>query len=287
MRTDLTTSSKTDSARSRPAGEFQADAGRDIALSKVVLLAGGLGTRLAEETDRIPKPMVEIGGRPILWHIMKYFASYGFDRFGVALGYKGEVVKQYFLDYHQLHGAITVRLGSRDVFRHGRSAEDWTVHLADTGSETMTGGRVKRLASWIGHEPFLLTYGDGVCDVDLHKLIDQHRRTGAVATMTAVRPPARFGHMEFDGPRITRFLEKPQTSEGWINGGYFVCQPEVFDYIEDDQTPFECEPLERMTADGVLYAYKHEGFWQCMDTLRDVRLLNSLWNDGRAPWKVW
>ncbi len=254
---------------------------------KAILLAGGLGTRLAEETDRIPKPMVEIGGKPILWHIMKYYAQYGVDEFGVALGYKGDLIKRYFLDYQFLQSDITVCLATRDVMRHGRAGEDWRVHLVDTGLGTLTGGRLKRLGQWIGQDTFMMTYGDGLCDVDLNALLRFHREHGGLATMTAVRPPARFGHMDFDGSRVERFLEKPQTQEGWINGGFFILEPEVLDYIDGDETPFEREPLERLTADGALFAYRHDGFWQCMDTLRDVRTLNELWQSKRAPWKVW
>ncbi len=254
---------------------------------KAVILAGGYGTRLAEETDRIPKPMVEIGGRPIIWHIMKLYAHYGVEEFVIALGYKGESIKHFFLDYHYLCGDITVSLASRDVMRHNKPAEDWRIHLVDTGLDTLTGGRLKRLVPWIAGETFLMTYGDGLSDVNVEKLLAFHRSQGGLATMTAVRPPARYGHMEFEGARVDRFFEKPQAQEGWINGGFFVLEPGVLDYIEGDETSFETTPLEALTRDRQMFAYRHEGFWQCMDTLRDVRLLRALWDGGRAPWKVW
>jgi glucose-1-phosphate cytidylyltransferase len=254
---------------------------------KVIILAGGMGTRLAEETEVKPKPMAEIGGRPILWHIMKHFAHYGLDDFCVALGYKGEVIKRYFLDYPRLSNNFTVHLGSGDVMRRGPAVDDWTVHLCDTGLHTMTGGRIKRLAPLLGRETFLMTYGDGVSDVDLARLVEFHQRHGKRATITAVRPPARFGSLEFDGDRVVQFSEKPQAGEGWINGGYFVLEPEVLDYIDGDETMWEREPLERLAAAGELMAYRHEGFWQCMDTLRDRKLLEELWQSGHAPWKIW
>jgi glucose-1-phosphate cytidylyltransferase len=254
---------------------------------KVVILAGGLGTRLTEETETKPKPMVEIGGRPILWHIMKGYSSHGFREFAIALGYKGEVIKRYFLDYAKLQSNFTVNLASGDVMRRDGAADDWTVHLSDTGLATMTGGRIKRLAALLGRETFLATYGDGVCNVDLQAVLAFHRAHGKLATITAVRPPARFGEMVFDGDRVAKFTEKPQVGEGWINGGFFVLEPQVFDYIAGDDTYFEREPLENLAADGQLMAYRHDGFWQCMDTLRDLRLLESLWATGKAPWKVW
>jgi glucose-1-phosphate cytidylyltransferase len=258
----------------------------------VVILAGGLGTRLAEETEIKPKPMVEIGGRPMLWHIMKHFSHFGFKEFAVALGYKGEVVKRYFLDYAHLNCDLTVHLGSGDLLRRATAREDWTVHLVDTGLHTMTGGRVKRLADLIGRGTFLLTYGDGIANLDPNALVAFHRKAGKLATVTAVRPPARFGSLELvaaagSGTRVTRFEEKPQVGEGWINGGYFVLEPQVLDYVPGDDTFWEREPLERLAAEGQLMAYQHPDFWQCMDTLRDVRLLDGLWQSGRAPWKVW
>jgi glucose-1-phosphate cytidylyltransferase len=255
---------------------------------KVVILAGGLGTRLTEETETRPKPMVEIGGRPILWHIMKIYAHHGFREFVVALGYKGDVIKRYFLDYAKLQCTnLTVNLGSGDVLRHGGQPEDWTVHLVDTGNATNTGGRLKRLAGILGRESFLATYGDGVADVDIGALVRFHRGHGKLATATAVRPPARFGGLRFEGDQIAEFIEKPQVGEGWINGGFFVLEPEVLEYIAGDATSWEHEPLERLAREGQLMAYRHEDFWQCMDTLRDLRLLESLWTSGKAPWKVW
>ena len=255
---------------------------------KVVILAGGLGTRLTEETETRPKPMVEIGGRPILWHIMKIYAHHGFREFVVALGYKGDVIKRYFLDYSKLQCQnLTVNLGSGDVMRRGGPPEDWTVHLVDTGYSTNTGGRLKRLAPILGRETFMATYGDGVADVDIQALVRFHRGHGKRATATAVRPPARFGGLVFEGDRIAEFTEKPQVGEGWINGGFFVLEPEVLDYIADDQTSWEREPLEQLAGEGQLMAYRHGEFWQCMDTLRDLRLLEGLWSSGKAPWKTW
>jgi glucose-1-phosphate cytidylyltransferase len=258
---------------------------------RVVLLAGGMGTRLAEETEVIPKPMVEVGGRPILWHIMKLYAHHGFSDFAIALGYKGEVIKRYFVDYALLNSSFTVQLGSGDVLRQGMSTDDWTVHLADTGLHTGTGGRIKRLANSIGRDTFMLTYGDGLANVGLRELLTYHRSHGRLATVTAVRPPARFGGLDISddvrGPRVRRFTEKPQIGEGWINGGFFVLEPGVMDYIDGDDTCWEAQPLERLAQDGQLMAYRHDGFWQCMDTVRDRRLLEQLWNAGEAPWKVW
>lgn len=254
---------------------------------KVVILCGGLGTRLREETELKPKPMVEIGGRPILWHIMHHYADCGFKEFVLALGYRGEVIKRYFLDYHQLRGDLTVDLRDGSVTAHDGMREDWTVHLVDTGPSTETGGRVKRLAKWIGNERFLMTYGDGVSDVDVRSVVRHHEKCGRLATVTAVRPPARFGSVVFDDSGVTEFSEKPQTGEGWINGGFFVFESKVLDYIDGDQSILERDPLERITADGELAVYRHEGFWQCMDTVRDVRLLENLVATGRAPWKTW
>jgi glucose-1-phosphate cytidylyltransferase len=253
---------------------------------KVVILAGGLGTRLTEETETRPKPMVEIGGRPILWHIMKLYAHYGFREFVVALGYKGDVIKRYFLDYAKLQSNFTVNLGSGDVMRRGSQVEDWTVHLVDTGSATNTGGRLKRLAPVLGRETFMATYGDGVANVDINALVEFHRGHGKLATTTAVRPPARFGGLVFDGDRIAEFTEKPQIGEGWINGGFMVFEPEVFRYIKGgDQTILEADVLERLANDGQLAAFRHEQFWQCMDTLRDKLQLEGLWARGEAPWR--
>ena len=234
---------------------------------KTVILAGGLGTRLSEETTTRPKPMVEIGGMPILWHIMKLYGEAGFHEFVLALGYKAEVVKSFFRDDAQQEG--------------------WTVHLVDTGLETQTGGRLKRLSSWVSDSTFMMTYGDGVAGLDLSALLAFHRTQGRLATVTAVRPPARFGALSLDGHLVNRFSEKPQTGEGWINGGFFVLEPGVLDYLDEDDTVFEHGPLERLAQHGQLAAYRHEGFWQCMDTVRDVRLLNMLWAEDRAPWAVW
>jgi glucose-1-phosphate cytidylyltransferase len=254
---------------------------------RVVILAGGLGTRLTEETVTKPKPMVEIGGRPILWHIMKGYSHHGFEEFVIALGYKGDVIKRYFLEYSRMNASMTVRLGSGDVLRRQALVEDWTVHLVDTGINTITGGRMKRLADWLGRDTFMMTYGDGVANVNLRDLVAFHRRHGKLATVTAVRPPARFGGLVFDGDRVVEFTEKPQIGEGWINGGFFVLEPAVLDYIAGDDTHWEREPVERLAREGQLMAYRHDDFWQCMDTLRDHRYLESLWGEGRAPWKVW
>jgi len=254
---------------------------------KVVILAGGKGTRLSEQTDVRPKPMVEIGDRPILWHIMQIYAHHGFDEFVVALGYLGGVVKRYFLDYAYLNADLTVGVKNGDVTVHQRSREDWKVHLVDTGLETMTGGRLTRLASWIGGETFMMTYGDGVSDLDVGKLLEFHRSHGKLVTVTAVRPPARYGVLGLRDSRVAVFAEKPQAGEGWISGGFFVLEPGVLEYISGDETHFEREPLERLAKQGQVQAFRHAGFWQSMDTLRDARLLNDLWLSGRAPWKVW
>jgi len=255
---------------------------------KVGILAGGHGTRLAEETEIKPKPMVEIGGRPILWHIMMHYSCFGYRDFVIALGYKGEVIKRYMVDYCSLNSNLTINLKAGRVDLHDTDGiQDWTIELIDTGLNTMTGGRIKRLQPYMGNETFMLTWGDGVSTVDLSRLLAFHRAHGRLITMTAVRPPARYGHMEFDGDRIREFTEKPQTAEGWINGAFFVVEPQVFDYIDGDDTQFEKEPLERLAADGELMAYKHDGFWQCMDTRRDKYVLEKLWDSGEAPWKIW
>lgn len=253
---------------------------------KVVILAGGFGTRLQEETEIKPKPMVEIGGRPMLWHIMKIYAAAGFNEFLVALGYKGEVIKSYFLNYFHLHSDFSVFLWDGQVKVKGKSQEDWVVHLIDTGLNTHTGGRIKRLAPWIGDETFMVTYGDGVSNVKIQDLVTFHKNHRKLATITAVRPPARFGGLRFDGDWVSEFVEKPQIGEGWINGGFFVFEPDVINYIKEDSTILEKEPLERLTADRELVAFRHDGFWQCMDTLRDVRLLEDLWERGNAPWII-
>lgn len=254
---------------------------------KVAILAGGLGTRLSEETIVKPKPMVEVGGKPILWHIMNIYASYGYKEFVIALGYKGELIKDYFLNYHYHSHSLTVQLMTGDVKIHNNEGEDWIVHLLDTGADTNTGGRVKRVAEFIGNEPFMLTYGDGVSNVNISELVEFHKEQNTLVSLTAVRPPARFGQMVIEDRRVVQFKEKPQIGEGWINGGFFVLQPQIVNYIEGDQTAWEFESLELIAADGQLSAYQHEDFWQSMDTLRDVHLLNKLWQDGNAPWKIW
>ncbi|MDJ0737785.1 MAG: glucose-1-phosphate cytidylyltransferase [Nostocaceae cyanobacterium] len=255
---------------------------------KVGILAGGLGTRLSEETVEKPKPMVEIGGMPIMWHIMMNYSHYGFRDFVIALGYKAEVIKKYMVDYCSLNSNLTVKIRQGDVQKHGGGYKpDWTVELIDTGLYTNTGGRIKRLAPYMGNETFMLTWGDGVSDININELLAFHRSHGKLATLTAVRPAARFGHLELDGDQIVEFSEKPQTREGWINGAFFVLEPKVFDYIAGDDTQWEKEPLEALARDGQLMAYKYSGFWQCMDTLRDKRRLESLWSSGNAPWKTW
>ena len=254
---------------------------------KVAILAGGVGSRIVEETAVKPKPMVEVGGHPILWHIMKHYAHYGFDDFVIAVGYKGDVIKRWMVDYAHLAGDITVRPRSGEVDMHGSDCDDWTVAVVDTGPRTNTGGRIKRLKDWVGDETFMLTWGDGVSNVDLDALLAFHRAHGKIATLTAVRPPARYGHIETEGDRIVEFSEKPQIGEGWINGAFFVLEPQVFDYIAGDDTQWEKEPLELLAKDGELMAYRHHDFWQCMDTLREKHILEELWDDGTAPWKVW
>ena len=254
---------------------------------KVAILAGGLGTRISEETDLRPKPMIEIGGQPILWHIMMHYAAYGHRDFAIALGYKSEMIKRWFVDMAQLSGDLRVSTGRGAVERRACDLPDWSVDLVETGLHTNTGGRIRRLARTIGRERFMLTWGDGVSNVDLDALLAFHKAHGKIATMTAVRPPARFGHLQMEGDRIAEFTEKPQTAEGWINGAFFVLEPEVFDYIDGDDTQFEKAPLERLAREGQLMAYRHEDFWQCMDTLRDKRLLESIWAGGNAPWATW
>ena len=254
---------------------------------KVAILAGGYGSRLAEETEVKPKPMVEIGGRPILWHIMMHYAHYGFKEFLIALGYKGEVIKRYMVDYCSLNSNLTVNMSTGEVQTHGGHSADWVVDLVDTGLPTQTGGRIKRLAPYVGNETFMLTWGDGVSDVNLQDLLAFHRSHGKLATLTAVRPPARYGYMQFEGDRVAQFTEKPQIGEGWINGAFFVLEPGIFEYIAGDDTVWEREPLENLAGDGELVAYRHESFWQCMDTLREKYILESFWQSGNAPWKVW
>lgn len=256
-------------------------------MTKVVILAGGLGTRLAEETELKPKPMIEIGGKPILWHIMKGYAHHGFKGFLIALGYKGEVIKHYFLDYHSMGSDMKINLANGGVQKQKSDCEDWSVHLIDTGANTMTGGRVKQLEPWLNKETFMVTYGDGVADVDLAALLSFHRNHGCIGTITAVRPPARFGGIVLDDDRVTAFTEKSRIGEGWINGGFMVFEPGVFKYLKDDRSILETDALERLAKDRQLAAYRHNRFWQCMDNLRDKRFLNRLWQENKAPWKVW
>jgi glucose-1-phosphate cytidylyltransferase len=253
---------------------------------QVVILAGGLGTRLAEETSVRPKPMVEVGGHPLLWHILNIYGVHGCKDFLVACGYKGEQIKEYFCNFRNRNCDISVDLRSGTVDLHDNRTPDWNVTLVDTGTETQTGGRVKRMKPFI-RGTFMMTYGDGVGDVDVTKLLAFHKAQGKLATLTAVRPPARFGGLVFEGDGVIEFSEKPQIGEGWINGGYMVLEPAVFQYIEGDETIFERGPLERLAQDRQLAAYRHDGFWQPMDTLREKHLLESLWQSGRAPWKTW
>jgi glucose-1-phosphate cytidylyltransferase len=254
---------------------------------KVVILAGGMGTRLAEETEMKPKPMVEIGGQPILWHIMKHYAHYSFNEFYIALGYHGEIVKRFFVDYSSLSGNMTVDLSQGKIESQDNDLEDWIIHLRNTGQHTNTGGRLKRLEPWLKDGTFMVTYGDGVTNANLTDLLAFHRAHGRIATVTAVRPPARFGGLIFDGDMVAQFTEKPQIGEGWINGGFLVFEPAVFNYLTGDDSSLEADALEKLAGDRQLAAYRHESFWQCMDTLRDKRLLETLWQEQRAPWKVW
>jgi glucose-1-phosphate cytidylyltransferase len=254
---------------------------------KALILAGGRGTRLAEETSARPKPLIEIGGKPLLWHIMSIYASHGFKDFVVACGYKGELIKDYFHNFFVHNSDYVVDLGTGIEKIVNATGLDWRIALVDTGLDTMTAGRLLRLRSWIGDETFMVTYGDGVADVDLRMLMAFHQRHGKLATVTAVRPPSRFGALDLDGDDVYRFSEKPQTAEGWINGGFFVFEPAMLDYITDDRTILEREPLERLAREGQLKAFRHAGFWQPVDTLRDKQLLESLWASGQAPWKTW
>jgi glucose-1-phosphate cytidylyltransferase len=251
---------------------------------KVVILAGGFGTRLSEYTDRVPKPMVEIGGKPILWHIMSIFMQQGFHEFILALGYKAEVIKNYFLNYHTLNSDFSVNLGSGEIEIHDRGSADALVTLVDTGHSTMTGGRVLLLDEYLEDGPFLLTYGDGLANVDLNALLSFHRNHGKLATVTAVRPSARYGELDLEGPSVRSFEEKPQIREGWVNGGFFVLEREFLSLIADRDTVLEREPLERVSKMGELMAFRHDGFWQCMDAKRDKDLLNEMWKNGHVPW---
>jgi len=253
----------------------------------VVILCGGMGTRLTEYTEVRPKPMVEIGGKPILWHIMKHYARHGFSEFYLALGYKGEYIKRYFLEYCSLARDFTITLENGQMKTlNDNGVESWQVHLIDTGQATLTGGRLKRLAHMLGKETFMMTYGDGVSNVDLNSLLAFHRGQGGLVTLTAVRPPARFGALKFNGHQIKHFKEKSTLDEGWINGGFFVIEPMALNYIQED-VMWEHAPMERIAEEGQLYAYQHNGFWQCMDTLREVKYLESLWESGNPPWKTW
>ena len=252
---------------------------------KTIILAGGFGTRLSEYTKLIPKPMVEIGGKPIIWHIMNHYARFGYKDFVVALGYKGEVIKNYFLQYYAQNNDFTIDLSNGAVSYINEHTRDWRVTLVDTGAGSMTGGRVLRLKNIIGNEDFMLTYGDAVSNVDISQLVQRYKQAGKLAMVTAVHPTARFGELQVDEDDFVRsFKEKPQVNQGWINGGFFVLNPKVFDYIENDLTTFEAEPLERLAAEGQLKTYRHEGFWQCMDTVRDRDMLNKMWDEGKAPW---
>ena len=254
---------------------------------KTIILAGGLGTRLQEETLVRPKPMVEIGSQPILWHIMKIYASYGIKDFAVAMGYKADIIRSYFLNYYYHHSNLTVHLGDGKVDIHDGDYVDWSVFLADTGGNTQTGGRLKRLSKWVGGEPFMFTYGDGVADIDIDKLLAFHRSHGKLATVTVVRPPSRFGWISFEGDSVKKFEEKPITGEEWASAGFFVVEPKALELIDGDDTIWERGPMEKLASAGQLMAYRHQGFWQSMDTIRDVQSLEKLWDSGNAPWKVW
>ena len=256
---------------------------------KVVILAGGYGTRISEETIIKPKPMVEIGGKPILWHIMKNYSFYGHNDFIILLGYKGYYIKEYFANYFLHQSDITIDLQTNKIEVHNNTSEPWKVTLIDTGLDTMTGGRIKRAQKYIGNETFLLTYGDGVSDVNINETIEFHKQHQKILTMTAIQPEARFGNLDIDDKfNVNKFVEKPKTETGWINGGFFVCEPKIFDYLSKDEScVFEMAPLQNLAKDGEISAYKHYGFWQCMDTLRDNQKLNKMWNENQAPWKIW
>lgn len=255
---------------------------------KVVILAGGLGTRLSEETSLRPKPMVDIGDKPILWHIMKIYSSFGFNEFVICLGYKGYIVKEYFANYFIHQSDVTIDLSNNTIDTHASKAEPWKITLVDTGKESMTGGRIKRIQKYVGNEPFLLTYGDGVGNVDINKLVAHHQQAKKMVTVTAVQPSGRFGALNLDDQDyVTAFLEKPKGDGAWINGGFFVCESEVFNHIAGDKTVWEKEPMENIAALGQMSAFKHEGFWKPMDTLRDKQELEQEWNSGNAPWKTW
>jgi glucose-1-phosphate cytidylyltransferase len=257
-------------------------------MMKAIILAGGLGSRLSEETVLRPKPMVEIGGKPILWHIMNIYAAHGVDEFVIALGYKAEVVKEYFLNFYALNNDISLDLRSGKTVIHDGNQPNWKIHLVDTGLYTQTGGRLKRLKKWLPDgEAFMFTYGDGVADIDIKALLAFHHQHGRLATVTTVRTPARFGRIKFNGDQIGAFHEKPEQAEGWINGGFFVLHPKALDYIGGDETIWEREPVERLAQDGQLVGYRHDGFWSCMDTLKERNYLEELWANGQPPWKIW
>lgn len=255
---------------------------------KVLILAGGYGTRISEESDIKPKPMIEIGGKPILWHIMKHYSSFGFNEFVILLGYKSYVIKEYFANYYLHNSDVTIDTAKKSIEVHNNYSENWKITLLETGLDTMTGGRVKRAKDYIGNETFMLTYGDGVSDVNISELLKYHKSHGKKATMTAIQPDGKFGALSIESDnRISNFLEKPKGDGAWINGGFFVCEPQVLDYLTDDQTIFERAPLEKLAKEGELFSYKHHGFWQCMDTLRDKNYLNDIWAKGQAKWKSW
>jgi glucose-1-phosphate cytidylyltransferase len=254
---------------------------------KVVILAGGFGTRLAEETEIKPKPMVEVGGMPMIWHIMKIYSHFGFNHFIVCLGYKGYIIKEYFHNYMMHRSDVTIDLATKTIDMHRSQVEPWKVTLVDTGSSSMTGGRIKRVREYLGDEDFCLTYGDGVADIRIDKLLEFHKSHGKAATVSAIQPPGRFGSMDMEGGVVRSFMEKPKGDGGWINGGFFVLKPKIFDYLGDDSTVWEQEPLRQLAADGELHAYQHLGFWQAMDTLRDKQNLENLWAAGNPPWRIW
>jgi glucose-1-phosphate cytidylyltransferase len=253
-----------------------------------VILAGGFGTRMSEETNSRPKPMVEIGGKPILWHIMNIYAAHGINEFIICLGYKGEIIKEYFLNFYAINNDLTIDLSTGETVIHGGNQPDWKIHLVDTGLHTQTGGRLKRVKKWLeGEDTFMFTYGDGVADININDLLAFHKSHGKLASVTTVRSPARFGRIRFDKDQITDFYEKPQEAEGWINGGYFVLDPKVINYIDNDEAIWERSPIERLARDGQLMGYRHFGFWSCMDTLKEKNYLEELWKSGKAPWKIW
>ncbi len=254
---------------------------------KVVILVGGFGTRLGEETELLPKPMIKIGQFPILWHIMKIYSAWGFNDFILALGYKSEIIKHYFLNYASINSDFTINIKSGKIQNTKKKIEDWNVSLVDTGLNTMTGGRLKRLKSIIGNETFMLTYGDGLADIDVSKVLEFHKNHKKMVTVTTVHPGARFGELNINDNIVKAFKEKPQTSQGWINGGFFIIEPEFFEFIEGDETVLEGEPLEKAASMGELMAYRHEGFWHCMDTVRDKKVLEDLFSKEKAPWKIW